>query len=126
RVDAEIATWADETPPARTVYTGTEEDPEEEERPIGQLPDPAVQVLNQHKIQIAQELLVRLRQAEDALVLVLADGMAPADAYREVTGYSSLANFLTRYRLDLGRMRGPLQSLIDVLSWAESEEEEES
>ncbi|MBP9075019.1 MAG: hypothetical protein KBG20_22110 [Caldilineaceae bacterium] len=123
RVDAEIATWADETPPARTVYTGTEEDPEEEERPIGQLPDPAVMVLNLHKIQIAHELLARLRAADDALTLALDEGMLPADAYREITGFSSLSNFLTRYRLDLGRLRNPLQSLIDVLSGGGEEED---
>lgn len=97
-MDAQIATWADETPPARTVYTGTEEDPEEEERPIGQLPDPAVMVLNLHKIQIAHELLARLRAADDARTPPLDDGMIPADAYREITGFSSLSNFLTRYR----------------------------
>ena len=125
RVDAEIATWADETPPARTVYTGTEEAPEEEERPIGQMPDPAVLELNRHKIQTAHELLARLRAADDALTLALTEGMAPADAYREVTGYSSLSNFLTRYRLDLGRLRGPLQSLIDVLSGGGEDEDEE-
>ena len=125
RVDAEIATWADETPPVRTVYVGTEEAPEDEERPIGQLPDPAVMVLNLHKIQIAHELLARLRAADDALTLALDEGMLPADAYREITGYSSLSNFLTRYRLDLGRLRGPLQSLIDVLSGGEEKEEED-